>query len=444
MPATNSSSSRWAQPGAVLCRSSGNWKMHDSSDQYATERESSSPPLSATIACSKTLATRYNERRDQERRHEAEPRPSRPPIRPEGPRRHPELTRSRGIPRPVRFDDRPGSGRVPAQRRRVGRRADRADRRERGREIQRHIARARTGCAQRGPNPRSRPSARRTVLLPQIGSPTRSSNSLDDTRSMCRPSRSPARDGVSRRGADARAISGSVSAWLKGELAKEVGRQTETETLISLWEKTEVIALILERIHGDLLQPVIVFDDSDRWLATTDSETVSVFFHEVVRWLTDLPAAVVVATHSRYLELGAARTDPPEVDLLEFLDMRIVIPRVPSAATLARILERRIARNIEDTSHAHATLSDAVTEQAVEALFGLLLPGRVAAKIAPNGPHRPFRGRERRRRGHPCRSHRCRPAGVSRTTPGFEPQPPTFRFGWSGRWLEVLVPGSEF
>ena len=184
--------------------------------------------------------------------------------------------------------------------------------------------------------------------------------------------------GTRRRLTEGRRRSSNIGlglAWLKGELAKEVGRQTETETLISLWEKTEVIALILERIHGDLLQPVIVFDDSDRWLATTDSETVSVFFHEVVRWLTDLPAAVVVATHSRYLEQGAARTDPPEVDLLEFLDMRIVIPRLPSAATLARILERRIACNIEDTSHAHATLSDAVTEQAVEALFDFYSQG---------------------------------------------------------------------
>ena len=163
--------------------------------------------------------------------------------------------------------------------------------------------------------------------------------------------------------------------WLKVELAREVGRQAEIESVVSLREKTEVIALILERIRDDQLQPVIVFDDTDRWLATTDSGTVSSFFREVVRWLSDLPVSVAVATHTHYLEPDPAHTDPSGVDLLEFLDTRIVIPRVPSAAMLARILERRIACNIEGTTHAGATLSDTLTEQAVEALFDFYSQG---------------------------------------------------------------------
>ena len=78
-----------------------------------------------------------------------------------------------------------------------------------------------------------------------------------------------------------------------------------------------------------------------------------------MRWLTDFRTSVVVATHTHYLEPGPTHTDPPDVDLLEFLDTRIEIPRVPSAETLARILEQRIACNIEDTVHSGTILSDA-------------------------------------------------------------------------------------
>ena len=157
--------------------------------------------------------------------------------------------------------------------------------------------------------------------------------------------------------------------WLKVELAREVARQTEIDRPVSLRDKTEVIALILESVRADHLQPVIVFDDTDRWLAKTDSDTVSGFFGEVVRWLSGLPVSIVVATHTHYLEPDPARADPAGVDPLEFLDTRILIPRVPNSTMLARILDRRITCNVEDTAFAGATLQDAVTEQAVEALF---------------------------------------------------------------------------
>ncbi len=178
--------------------------------------------------------------------------------------------------------------------------------------------------------------------------------------------------GTSRRVTEGRRRSSNIELdlrWLKGGRAKEVERQTETESLISLREKSEVIDLILRGIHHDGLQPVIIFDDSDRWLAGTHPETVSGFFRGVVRWLTEFPVSVVVATHTRYLEPSLEPSDHRSADLLEFLDTRIEIPRVPSSGMLARILERRIACNIEDTVHSDANLSDAVTEQSIEALF---------------------------------------------------------------------------
>ena len=163
--------------------------------------------------------------------------------------------------------------------------------------------------------------------------------------------------------------------WLKGELAKEVGRQTEIESPISLREKSELVDLVLHRIHRDGLQPVIIFDDSDRWLAGQGARTVSVFFRDVVRWLADFPTSVVVATHTHYLEQGVGRAGSAEADLLEFLDTRITIPRVPSAEMIARILENRIVRNSEDTVHCEAVLSDVVSEQAIAELFGFYSHG---------------------------------------------------------------------
>lgn len=189
--------------------------------------------------------------------------------------------------------------------------------------------------------------------------------------------------GTSRRVTEARRRSRSIGLsldWLKGERATEVERQTETESLISLREKAEVIDLIFRGIHQDGLQPVIIFDDSDRWLAGTPRETIPGFFRGVVRWLTDFPVSVVVATHARYLEPGPECSDHDRADLLEFLDTRIEIPRVPSLEALTQVLERRIACNIEDTVHSNAILSDAVTEQAVEALFDFYVAGAALRK----------------------------------------------------------------
>ena len=174
--------------------------------------------------------------------------------------------------------------------------------------------------------------------------------------------------GSSRRVTEARRQSGSVGLnlrWLRVERAKEVERQTATDSLITLREKSEVIDLTLRGIHQEDLQPVVVFDDSDRWLAGAGLEMVPQFFREVVRWLTDFPTSVVVATHTRYLQPDAGR----DANLLEFLDTRIEVPRVPSADMLARILERRITRNTEKTPHSDAVLPDVVSDQAIGALF---------------------------------------------------------------------------
>ena len=65
---------------------------------------------------------------------------------------------------------------------------------------------------------------------------------------------------------------------------------------------------------------MIVFDDTDRWLSNENAQLVTNFFAEGVRWLLELPAALVVAVHPHYFEVTS------QAELLCYLDTRINIP----------------------------------------------------------------------------------------------------------------------
>ena len=162
-----------------------------------------------------------------------------------------------------------------------------------------------------------------------------------------------------------RGLSGGFT-WASGDLSKEIGRQIANQEFIFLPEKVEVIEQCLRAIRLDALQPVVVFDDTDRWIDSGHRDAVSGFFGEGLRWLAELDTSVVVATHSDYLEASDTATD-----VLAFLDTRVEIPRVPSAGQLARILERRV--HVHTAAHADGKearpLAEVLTESAVETLF---------------------------------------------------------------------------
>ena len=131
--------------------------------------------------------------------------------------------------------------------------------------------------------------------------------------------------------------------WFKGDLSKDLVAQVQYDQRISLAEKAATVDAALRRIYGDVLQPVIVFDDTDRWTtAGDDVGVVANFFGEIIRWFTEFPASIVVATHSRYFDLGIDRQD-----LLQFLDTRVEIPALPHPAALHEILGRRVALNVD-------------------------------------------------------------------------------------------------
>ncbi len=158
---------------------------------------------------------------------------------------------------------------------------------------------------------------------------------------------------------------GLAFGWLRGDLARDVSRQVQTEAHIPFREKTEVLSNAFARIDSHGLQPTIVFDDTDRWILDDNAAMVTGFFRDIVRWLTEFPVSVVVAAHARYLDNGAVGKD----DLLEFLDTQVTLPRLPDEGALATILERRISLNVVDVAeHQSAHLDDAITTGGVHVL----------------------------------------------------------------------------
>ena len=96
------------------------------------------------------------------------------------------------------------------------------------------------------------------------------------------------------------------------------------------------VVRVLGTIAADELQPVQVFDDTDRWLNTHRAGLVQQFFGESLRWLLDLGANVVAAVHPAYFAIA------PQADLLQYLDTQIPIPHLTDPASIASIIARRI------------------------------------------------------------------------------------------------------
>jgi len=99
---------------------------------------------------------------------------------------------------------------------------------------------------------------------------------------------------------------------------------------------------ILDLFRADGLTPVLVLDDTDRWLSAPwlpDNRAVrSAFFATVPRLLAEeLDSAAVIAVHPTYVDDDAYRA------ARGFLSRTIAVPAVPSAGAVAAILQRRIA-----------------------------------------------------------------------------------------------------
>lgn len=152
--------------------------------------------------------------------------------------------------------------------------------------------------------------------------------------------------------------------FLKGEIGKEVTRQTKVEMHATFADKTDALVQVFQTIHDSGLRPILVFDDTDRWLRNGGVDLAASFFGETVRWMLDLPAGLVVAVHPSYFEMSS------RPDVLEYLDTQIDIPVLDSPTSIEAILTRRIEQYAEITAPDLGDVLDADVSAVLLELYG--------------------------------------------------------------------------
>ena len=161
---------------------------------------------------------------------------------------------------------------------------------------------------------------------------------------------------------------GSIGAnWKGAGLSLALERQAPTHEVLnrSAASALESLQTLLMRIGREDLVPVLVFDDTDRWLAspgTPRREAARTFFSDVLPALRGLSASIVVAAQTAYFE------DPELRDHLDrTLSDRVEIPALPSLEALGKVLESRIRWHGGDGQG----LCEVIAHEAVERLYGL-------------------------------------------------------------------------
>lgn len=169
--------------------------------------------------------------------------------------------------------------------------------------------------------------------------------------------------------------------WIKGDLAREVKRQTEIEHTASFADKADVLAQVLDAIAGEGLYPVLVFDDTDRWLSNGGPDLVRRFFGEGLRWLLELPTGLAVAVHPSYFDTT------PQAELLQYLDTQINIPRLESPEAIESIYKRRVQQFAEIEDPNLAPVIDAAAFSAIHAVYELTSSLRRAIHVTHTAVH---------------------------------------------------------
>ena len=130
--------------------------------------------------------------------------------------------------------------------------------------------------------------------------------------------------------------------WLlRGELARDVRRELEPagELRRSAVEHLQALKRLTRLIRAIELEPLLVIDDSDRWLRRGEprADIIAAFFGRVVRELAQLEIGFAVAVHENYVELPEYREAAPGV-----LSARVNVPRLSGAEQLERIIDHRV------------------------------------------------------------------------------------------------------
>ena len=170
-----------------------------------------------------------------------------------------------------------------------------------------------------------------------------------------------------RLGRDTKGSVGLNAGWFKGELATDLTRQVEAAVDIGPEEKLEAVQQVLSSIEEAGLKPVLVFDDTDRWISgkgiDSPEKVVESFFGRVVRWVADLGCGLVVAVHDTYFE------QTPRGQLLEPFDTEVDVPALSGAESVERIINQRLAIAAAESEFSEVAATDVLESGAIEKLF---------------------------------------------------------------------------
>ena len=162
--------------------------------------------------------------------------------------------------------------------------------------------------------------------------------------------------------------------WMNVGVQANVRRQVpSTSHLPRTAQATlEVVHQLLTTIQNDGLMPVLVFDDTDRWLrhvggTVSYQDLALAFFGTVLPELRQLPTSIVVAVHTNYLK------DTQLADHLRAsIEILVNVPELASGDAIGRVIHSRvIAHTSPDDPSAVPPLGAVINPTAVDRLHEL-------------------------------------------------------------------------
>jgi Cdc6-like AAA superfamily ATPase len=136
--------------------------------------------------------------------------------------------------------------------------------------------------------------------------------------------------------------------WLLSGAEASTQLKSAAEDALSVRAADEILeraADLLEMIAAQGLLPIVIVDDSDRWLqgdGLPDTRHICAgFFGPVLRMLVELPSGLVVAAHNQYVEMPEYRQSDG------FLETRITLPALPNEDAIMRLIAKRVSMHVD-------------------------------------------------------------------------------------------------
>jgi Cdc6-like AAA superfamily ATPase len=156
--------------------------------------------------------------------------------------------------------------------------------------------------------------------------------------------------------------------WMNGDLARELAESApEINMGTSPARAKREIDRLFKRIGDEGLQPIVVFDDSDRWLQVAGADAahgdlVASFFSVLLPWLVEMRCGLVCAVDERYLQDAAWLTACAE----GVIETTVTLPTLTAPSQFAAILAKRLVACDIDTD-----VSALFADEALAALFDM-------------------------------------------------------------------------